>query len=435
MLPYLSKLLEKIIHARITSYVHEAEILSKCQFGFQKNLSTYMPLLLLQERITKSFENGKLMCRIYLDLKKAFDTVEHSILLGKLEKYGFRNTALSIIESYLLNRQQCVDFNGVRSSLRNVSIGVPQGSILGPLLFLLYINDFPNISNNIKFLLYADDTAIFFEAECSNDLQSLINRESQIICQWLVANRLSLNTEKTVYQVYNNTNAEVNLSIKLDDVVIKEQSNVKYLGVYIDKNLKWSHHIEHLSIIISRNIGIINRSKYLLNTQSLLLLYNALVLPYINYCCLVWGFTYPSYMRKLEILQKRVVRIIDNQHRFAHSDPIFQKLKLLKVQDIARQQLIIVMFRSLKQTLPAELCNLFTLADTPHIPLRNRRDFVEMFTEKLYRTRTPSWIGPRIWNSIITPQFDAEKKTEMTKGQIKTICKNHFLETYAGTEA
>ena len=227
------------------------------------------------------------------------------------------------------------------------------------------------------------------------------------------------------------------MRIKLDNAIIKEQEKVKYLGVYIDKSLKWSHHIEHLSIIVSRNIGVINRSKYLLNTKSLLLLYNALVLPYINYCCLVWGFTYPSYLRKLEILQKRVVRIIDNQHRFAHSDPIFQKLKLLKVQDIARQQLIIVMFRRFNKTLPAELCDLFTLADTPHIPLRNRRDFVEIFTEKLYRTRTPSWIGPRIWNSIITPQFDVERKTAMTKGQIKAICKNHFLQTYEdeGTEA
>ena len=393
-----------------------------------------MPLLLLQERITKSFEKGKLMCGIYLDLKKAFDTVDHAILLGKLKKYGFSAAPLKIIESYLSNRQQCVDFGGVRSTLKKVNIGVPQGSILGPLLFLLYINDFPNISNKIEFLLYADDTAIFFESDCSNNMQSLIDRESMVICQWLAANKLSLNTEKTVYQVYKNTNEEVNLSIKLDDTIIKEQSKIKYLGVFIDKNLNWSHHINHLTFIISRNIGVISRSKYLLNRQSLLLLYNALVLPYINYCCLVWGFTYPSYVRKIEILQKRVIRIIDNQHRFAHANPIFKKLGLLKVQDIAQQQLLTVMLRKLHETLPAELSGLFTLADSPHILLRNRRDFVEQFTEKLYRTRTPSWIGPRIWNSIITPQLAPGSTDELSKGQIKQICKVYFLQTYAGAE-
>ena len=116
-----------------------------------------MPLLLLQENITKSMESGKIVCGMYLDLKKAFDTVDHSILAGKLKKYGFAGSPLSLFKSYLCNRYQCVEFNGIRSTLKSVQIGVPQGSILGPLLFLLYINDFPNISKNIEFLLFADD--------------------------------------------------------------------------------------------------------------------------------------------------------------------------------------------------------------------------------------------------------------------------------------
>ena len=287
ILPYISKILEKIIHLRIMTYVLDANVLNPKQFGFQKNKSTYMPLLLLQENITKSMENGNLVCGIYLDLKKAFDTVDHSLLTGKLERYGFAGTSLNLIKSYLTNRHQCVDYNGTKSHLKPVQIGVPQGSILGPLLFLFYINDFPNASKNVTFLQYADDTAIFFESDTTNKLQLLIESETLHICNWLMANKLTLNTKKTVFQVYKSTDKTTKLSVKLNNVEILEMETVKYLGVYIDSGLKWSAHISHTALIMSRNIGIINRVKYFLNKQSLLLLYNSLILPYINYCCLV----------------------------------------------------------------------------------------------------------------------------------------------------
>ena len=213
ILPYIYKILEKIIHLRVMSFLLDSNIINNCQFGFQKNKSTYMPLLLLQENITKAFQNGNTVCGIYLDLKKAFDTVDHAILLGKLEKYGFANSPLSLIKSYLNNRQQCVDYNGVRSSCKLVKIGVPQGSILGPLLFILYINDLPNVSQNIKLPLYADDTAIFFQSKNIESLQNVIDTESAHICKWLQLNKLSLNTDKTVYQLYTKSAIKLNINV------------------------------------------------------------------------------------------------------------------------------------------------------------------------------------------------------------------------------
>ena len=429
ILPYISKILEKVIHIRTMSYLQDANVLSASQYGFQKNKSTYMPLLLLQENITKAFENGKLVCGIYLDLKKAFDTVDHMILIRKLVKYGFAGSTLKIFESYLVNRYQCVDYSGVRSSLKPVQIGVPQGSILGPLLFLLYINDFPNISNNIKFLLYADDTAIFFESDNVEALQLQIEQESIQICNWLQMNKLTLNTKKTVYQLYKNSNTLSNLNITLNNVNIREVTSVLYLGVHIDSGLKWSAHIDHLTFIISRNIGVINRVKYFLNKQSLILLYNSLVLPYINYCCLVWGFTFQTYIRKIEILQKRIIRIIDDKHRLAHADPIFRSLNMLKVMDIAKQQLISVMHRKIIGTLPSELNYLFSLANTQSIT-RHKSHFNETFSRKLYRTRVASWTGPRLWNSCIAPHFSIADLKITSKECIKRHAKKQFILAY-----
>ena len=381
ILPYISKVVEKILHSRIMSFLQNSNILSNCQYGFQKGKSTYMPLLLIQENVTKSFEKGNAMCGLYLDLKKAFDTVDHRILLCKLEKYGFCDGSLEIMKSYLTDRLQCVEYKGVTSSLKHVKMGVPQGSILGPLLFLLYINDLPNISRNIKFLLFADDTALFLES-AQGELQTTLDEELPKVCKWLQANKLSLNAEKTQYQIYNNSKSKPNVCVKLNKIEISEAKTVKYLGVLIDNDLKWKSHITHISNIVSRNIGTINRSKYFLTNNHRCLLYNALILPYFNYCCLVWGHTCKTHLMKLYMLQKRIIRIIDDQPRLAHTSPIFAKLKLIKLMDIAKLQTVTVMHNIICQSMPSTIMSLFQ-------PIQNKVSGVE----------TLDWCGT-FWNHL-----------------------------------
>ena len=430
ILPYVSKLLEKIIHQRLMEYLLHHNILATSQFGFQSSLSTYMPILLLQDSITKVFEKGSIAIALYMDFKKAFDTVDHSILIGKCNKYGIVEQALSLIESYLTNRKQCVEYNGVRSSIENVNIGVPQGSILGPLLFLLYINDLPSISKVAQCLLYADDTVFIFESATAFQLQNVINFELPIICTWLQANKLSLNTRKTVYQIYNNSRIPSELNVTLNGDPIEAVQSVKYLGMIIDPHLKWNLHIDHLTTIISRNIGVMNRSKFFLDTHLLILLYNSLILPYINYCCVVWGFTFPSYLNKIELLQKRAVRIITHQHRLAHTEQIFKSLKLLKVHAIAKQQAIILLHRKLTLFLPTHVDGLFTLNDCSDARTRNPQHFIEPFTKRLYCTRNVTWLGPRIWNKIMATQFNIQSIMNMSKLQVKKLSKEYFLENF-----
>ena len=197
ILPYISKILEKVIYRRLMTHLETNEILSPNQFGFRTGHSTYMPLLILQNIVLDGFERNMISCGIFLDLKKAFDTVDHKILCDKLKSYGIVNELFSIIVSYLSNRYQSVKFQNSVSSLRKITVGVPQGSILGPLLFVLFINDFPNISSGFTPLLYADDTALIFQAKSTAELQYIMDSELPKVCKWLQANKLALNTDKT----------------------------------------------------------------------------------------------------------------------------------------------------------------------------------------------------------------------------------------------
>ena len=208
-------------------------------------------------------------------------------------------------------------------------------------------------------LLYADDTAIFFESDSEEHMQSKINEEIPKICNWLNVNKLSLNTEKTMGQLYSNTTKVKNIEVKINGKSIKFVETVKYLGVFIDRKLTWRDHITSLANVISRNIGILYRSSFILERDPLLLLYNVLILSHINYCCLVWGMTFPTLVNKIEILQKKAVRIITGIGCIAHSEPLFKELKVLKAKDIAKQQALILIHKKIKGALPSSLEHLF----------------------------------------------------------------------------
>ena len=429
LLPVISKLLEKLIYVRVIEHLVSNSVLNERQFGFRKGKSTYMPLLLLEEKITQAFEENNIVCGLYLDLRKAFDTVNTEILLDKISRYGIKHNAFNMLKSYLTDRTQCVEINRMRSGFLHIEMGVPQGSILGPLLFILYINDFPHICDNMTTYLYADDTAIFMEGRNEHELQNSLNRLMPKIAEWFIANQLSLNTDKTYYQVYSNKKIPITLSLQLSRSDIKRVKTVKYLGMFIDDDMKWNTHINKLYTVLCRNVGMINRLKYFLNTSHLLLLYNSLFLSHVNYCCFIFCNTYSSHISKIEKLQKRLVRLIDGQSRLAHSTPIFKKLKLLKLRDIAKHQMVLLMHRKLQNNLPHLIDQLFITAQ-PSRNSRNVKHFIEAFTTKLYKTYTVSWAAPRIWNKVIVPMFPMVQTVPTSKYAVKQISKCYFTNQY-----
>ena len=241
----------------------------------------------------------------FIDLKKAFDTVNHDILLSKLEHYGIRGTLLNWFRSYLTGRKQYVTVNGENSKLLDITCGVPQGSVLGPLLFLIYINDLPNVSEKLKIFLFADDTNIYFESKNLKELEKTINNELKHLSLWLKVNRLALNISKTNFVIFHTHQRQLNhnVTLKLDNKALNEKDHIKYLGVIVDCHLKWKNHIQGITNKISRSIGIMYRLRNYVNLKVLKSLYHSLVYSHIVYGIQVWGSASDSELNKILILQ------------------------------------------------------------------------------------------------------------------------------------
>ena len=428
ILPFMSKILEQLIHSRLIKHLTDNALIHENQFGFQKNRSTYMPLLILQEIITKSFEEGEHVLGIFLDLRKAFDTVDINILLGKLKRLGIRSKSFQIIQSFLRNRKQCVKIGQSISSYRQVTMGVPQGSILGPVLFLIYINDLPQISPHITCLLYADDTAILIKHKSPNKLQKIVDEVMPKVSDWFCANLLSLNAAKTFTQHYSNTYPQLRLKVSINGEDVNESNEIRYLGVLLDKQLKFTAHINSVSRIISRNIGIISRVRYFIDSNTAYLLYNSMILPYLNYCCLIWGVNYHSQLQRVTILQKRAVRLIEGVYPPISSKPLFKKYRIMKISDIARTQMILVMHKFLTAQLPLSFNEIYHLHPENVLETRQVKHLKEPKTNRNYRLFTTTLAGPRLWNAVCAPFFRGCKITS-SKRTIKRLCHDHFLNT------
>ena len=238
VLSSLSKVFERVMYNRVIGYLNKYKILFSYQFGFRKCHSTYMSLMVLMDELIKSLDNGDWIIGVFLDFSKAFDTVDHAYLLQKLEFYGIRGSALSWFQSYLKNMKQFVSYNGATSSLKLVKYGVPHGTILGPLLFLIYINELSNVCSCTNPILFADDTNLFINGKYIFVLQDVLNKELANISEWLKVDKLSLNINKTQFMVFSRRKiTPPKIDIKIDNQSVMETDLSKILGVYIDKKL------------------------------------------------------------------------------------------------------------------------------------------------------------------------------------------------------
>ena len=336
-------------------------------------------------------------------MSKAFDTVDHNILISKLEHYGVRGTPLRWFESYLSNRQQYVEFNGVRSESCEIKCGVPQGSILGPLLFLLYINDLCNVSKVVDFILFADDTNIFFSHKDFNLLPGILNSEMLKLTHWCRANKLSINFKKSNFMVFRppQRRQTLDISMQIDNNAIKRVKETVFLGVILDEHLSCKPHILSVSRKISKSIGIIYKSSFCLPKTSLRSLYYSLVYPYLIYCVSVWGSTYQSNLNRIIVLQKKIIRIISKVSFDAHTGVLFKEQEILKFSDIYLYQIGKFMYLFKRSLLPNYFRDMFTLASQIHsYKTRNSNLFYIPYCRTNLRKFSIRFQGPSFFNSL-----------------------------------
>ena len=333
--------------------------------------------------------------------------------------YGINGKFLELIKNYLTGRTQSVRINDHFSAPKSIEIGLPQGSLLGPLLCLFMLNDIPNISNNFRTILYADDTTLSFCCNNLTDAINLCNTELKEFHSWSVANKLSISPEQNktyfIIHTYRNFDNET-IDIKMNDVSLGRFEEGKFLGVTIDSKLKYKTHINDVCCKISKSIGIMRKlSKLKINVKILKQIYYCLVYPYLLYNCLSYTGTFNVHLHRIVILQKRAIRIISGASYLAHTEPLFALHKILKFEDICRLSVGLYVF---------DHREIFLSVDHNY----NTRNSSNMQVARSRLTISQNSInvkGPNIWNSIPN-----EIQISLTRESFKYKYKNFLLSFY-----
>jgi hypothetical protein len=424
VLPILMKVFEKFVHAQLYDYIKEHNILNSYQSGFRPGHSTCTALLDVTEYVYKNMNDGLLTGVAFLDLKKAFDTVDTNRLLTKLVDIGVEDVALNWFENYLTTRQQSVSLNGVVSESMPIDYGVPQGSILGPLLFTLYINELPNVLNKTKVVLYADDTAIFYASNDLKEIERVLNDELDLAHKWLHENKLTLNVKKTKTMVIGTAQRLLGidrLNVQINGQRVEHVQFFKYLGAFFDSSLTWEHHIDKIKAKISQRLGVLKRTRPFISPETSKLLYNAMVLPLFDYIDVIWSCCNVTQLNRIQRLQNRAARIILKCHPRTHIADMLQKLNWMTCKERVDFHKATMLFKIVNSQAPDYLSSLVKKTDTVHRYNTRHKD-VNMFLPSVQLEsgkRSFRFTGADMWNRIPDIIRKSDTLTAFKSGYIR----------------
>ena len=357
ILPITMKVFEKVVHSQVSDFLDASDLLSRSQSGFRNRYSTDTAVICVSDFILEELGKGKYVGAVLVDLKKAFDTVDHKILLKKLFCYGFRGASFAWFESYLSDRVQCTQLEDISSDMKEEgAYGVPQGSVLGPLLFLLYINDIgKSIRTNAFHHLYADDTIIAISTDCPLRLRKELTEQLSEVGHWFNQNKLTVNTTKTEVIFFGRANKVKEcknlVPIKFQGDTLECKDKVKYLGVIFDENLNWNAQSNNARKKAYMSLNRIKRIASCLDENTKKMLVNALVMPHITYCSSSWSSTTKANLNKFDSL-------IDNISRLVPINKTFDQ--------IVKHNKAMLMFKGMRNIAPSYLCSRVKPVDQRH---------------------------------------------------------------------
>ena len=427
LLSSLSKVLEKIVSLKLVNHLEYHKLISPRQFGFQRNKNTEHNLLNVVNFISKALNEGEYCIGIFLDLRKAFDVCDHEILFKKLKHKGVTGKTLDWFRSYLSGRRQVVEVNGHKSKQEEIDMSVIQGSILGPILFLIYIDDLPS-SSQLEAFLFADDTQGLKSGKNLAALIDSVNLELVKWAQWFRSNKMAVNTDKTKYLIFHTKGKQIDLNGKklifdnndplkpFNPSLVHELERIhdnhdnpssrsyKLLGILFDEHLNFNHHINHLKSKLSKALYCINRIKNFVPQKTLKTIYFSLFHSHLLYCPQIVNCSSKSNIEKIFTVQKKAIRSITNSKYHAHTEPIFSSLKILPYHKIIYKAQLTFFHSFHNNYAPSSFSSTWKLNSdrNPAYELRNATNYFEPSAKYSFFEKCPLYLLPRIWNNAGT---------------------------------
>ena len=425
LLSTFNKVFEKILHKDITNYIETNNILYINQFGFRKYHNTIDALIKTHDYIIQENRNKNKTIGIFIDLRKAFDSIDNNILIKKLKLYGIDGPYNDLLKSYLSDRTCFTVINNVSSTKNHIKFGVPQGSVLGPLLFNLYINDIKYTLNDNEVNLFADDANIFCSCKTYEEVINKCNDTLSVFSKWLEHNKLTLNVEKTHFIDFSNDKNKHNIDkrIQFKGILLEERVHTKYLGLIMQDNLKWNKHISNVINKLNSNIPIFYHIRDKISNNMKSSIYNSLALSTVRYGIELYGKNESKWTQMLQKTQNRLLKILFKQNYLTSTNLLHKSNKVLKIKHIAEMRTLLIGHRVIYNT--SNINNAYAnLERTNSRNTRNNLDF-KITTNHFLKRNTVVENAAVVWNR----KSNALKIIE-NRDSFKNNSNNEFLSTY-----
>ena len=413
LLDTFGKVFEKLIYQQMMKFIVKHSILFINQYGFRENYSTTLALIDIVDKIKNSLDNNEYAIGIFLDLQKAFDTVNHEILYVKLAHYGFRGHCLKFIQSYLSDRQQYSSVNGCNSDIKSINYGVPQGSVLGPLLFLLYMNDIKNCINEESIKLFADDTAIFDHDSSLTRLLKRAEQKMKSLHSWFMANKLSLSLSKSNFVLFHGKNKKIDQpidKITFDTHSIPRVNSAKYIGLTLDETLSFDKHVNNVLKSLHIYFGIFYNVRNFINSHIIRSLYYCCIYSRIKYGLEIYGSCSKSLIQKLQVIQNKLLRVIMNKDYRFNTNRLHRELNIFKITHVHQMSVLNFTHNCLHGDPIPTFCEYFPLNINRHAHCTRQLGQIvkKKINTELGRSST-QFTGATLWNDLPSPIRNTKK--------------------------